>query len=99
MSEIETMRVKPWGKGQGEYVTINKSDFDPKVHEAYDAPASKGKSSDDKDDGDALQVGKGPGGKFYVKKGREPIAGPFDTQDEAKAKQAELEAEAAAAKA
>lgn len=37
---IETMKVKPWGKDQGEYVLINAADFDPKVHTAFDeAPA------------------------------------------------------------
>lgn len=34
---------------------------------------------------DALHVGKGPRGKWYVKKGTERTAGPFDTEEEAKA--------------
>jgi hypothetical protein len=34
---------------------------------------------------DAQHVGKGPRGKWYVKKGTERTAGPFDTEDEAKA--------------
>lgn len=34
MSDIvPTVRVKAWGKGQGDFVDINESDFDPKVHE------------------------------------------------------------------
>lgn len=33
---METMKVKPWGEGQGDYVLINKADFDPAVHEAYE---------------------------------------------------------------
>lgn len=27
---------KPWGEGQGDYVRVNVSDFDPEVHEQYD---------------------------------------------------------------
>jgi len=34
---------------------------------------------------DAVHVGKGPRGKWYVKKGTERTSGPFDTEDEAKA--------------
>lgn len=30
-----------------------------------------------------LRVGKGPGGRFYVKRGRDTITGPFDTEDAA----------------
>ena len=29
---IETIKVKPWGKDQGDHVVINADDFDPKVH-------------------------------------------------------------------
>lgn len=32
-----------------------------------------------------MTVGKGPGGRWYIKKGRELITGPFSTEDEAKA--------------
>jgi hypothetical protein len=35
---IPTVKVKPWGKDQGEFVEINADDFDPKVHEHLDAP-------------------------------------------------------------
>lgn len=31
---MDTMNVKPWGKGQGDFVVINKADFDPAVHDA-----------------------------------------------------------------
>lgn len=34
---IPTIKVKPWGEGQGDYVEINADDFDPAVHEALDA--------------------------------------------------------------
>lgn len=29
---IQTIKVKPWGKDQGEFVEINADDFDPKHH-------------------------------------------------------------------
>ena len=33
---METINVKPWGEGQGEFVRINKADFDPAVHELHE---------------------------------------------------------------
>lgn len=36
MGNIETIKVKPWGDGQGDFVVINKDDFDPDLHEALD---------------------------------------------------------------
>ena len=33
---METIKVKPWGKDQGDFVVINKTDFDPEVHELLD---------------------------------------------------------------
>lgn len=45
-SEISSaIRVKPWGKDQGEFVEINACDFDPAVHSRFgtsggDAPAA-----------------------------------------------------------
>lgn len=33
---IPTVKVKPWSKDQGDFVEINESDFDAKVHEAYE---------------------------------------------------------------
>lgn len=35
MSEV--IKVKPWGKDQGEYVLINAEDFDAAVHVKFDA--------------------------------------------------------------
>jgi hypothetical protein len=32
------LHVKPWGKDQGDYVRINKEDYDPKVHTLYEPP-------------------------------------------------------------
>lgn len=36
---METMKVKPWGKGQGDYVLINAEDFDKDKHELYEVNA------------------------------------------------------------
>lgn len=38
---IETMKVKPWGTGQGEFVLINKSDFNADVHERFETEPKK----------------------------------------------------------
>lgn len=32
---VETVKVKAWGKGQGQFVEINKEDFDPSKHEIF----------------------------------------------------------------
>ena len=37
---METMKVKPWGEGQGDHVVINVSDFDPKKHTPLDGEDS-----------------------------------------------------------
>lgn len=39
---METINVKPWGKGQGDFVVINKADFDPKFHQLLDAEELEG---------------------------------------------------------
>lgn len=33
---LETIKVKPWGEGQGDHVVINKDDFDPEKHQLFD---------------------------------------------------------------
>lgn len=33
---METMKVKPWGEGQGDHVLINAADFDAARHEPFD---------------------------------------------------------------
>lgn len=40
---MKTMKVKPWGKGQGEHVVINEADFDPEKHQKVteSKPAAK----------------------------------------------------------
>lgn len=42
MSTPNTIKVKPWGDGQGDFVVINKADFDAAVHQLHDdAPAAE----------------------------------------------------------
>lgn len=42
---MATLKVKPWGEGQGDYVLIEEEDFDEKQHSLYDdKPAPKAKS-------------------------------------------------------
>jgi hypothetical protein len=44
-----TIKVKPWGKDQGEYVIIEEEDFNPEIHEKADQepeavePAKRGR--------------------------------------------------------
>lgn len=38
---LPTVKVKPSHESQGAYVEINESDFDPKVHELFEADAPK----------------------------------------------------------
>lgn len=44
MDRCDTIKVKPWGKDQGEFVVINAEDFDASFHkkfgEAAPAPAA-----------------------------------------------------------
>lgn len=42
---IETMKVKPWGKDQGDHVRINAEDFDPKVHTKFAPKKTKKKAA------------------------------------------------------
>lgn len=35
-----TIKVKPWGEGQGDHVLINEEDFDASLHEMLDGSAS-----------------------------------------------------------
>lgn len=34
--KIPTIKVQPWGEGQGEFVEINADDFDPSFHKRID---------------------------------------------------------------
>jgi hypothetical protein len=36
---MTTIKVKPWGDGQGDHVLINEADFDPAKHELFGAGA------------------------------------------------------------
>lgn len=40
-----------------------------------------------------LTTGKGPGGKWFVKRGKDRVSGPFETDEEAAAEKAVLEAD------
>lgn len=33
---MKLIKVKPWGEGQGDFVNINETDFDPDFHEVLD---------------------------------------------------------------
>lgn len=34
---MAVIKVKPWGKDQGDHVLINEEDFNPDIHEHFDA--------------------------------------------------------------
>lgn len=38
---MSTVKIKPSHKSQGEYVLIEESDFDPKIHELLDKPKAE----------------------------------------------------------
>ena len=44
---METVNVIPWGEDQGDYVVINKDDFDPKNHKLYKEKEGKKKHGED----------------------------------------------------
>jgi len=44
---METVNVMPWGEDQGDYVVINKDDFDPKKHKLYKEKEGKKKQGED----------------------------------------------------
>lgn len=71
---VKTVRVKPWGEGQGDFVEINESDFDGNSHTLH-GEAEPAKA--------VLAVGKGPGGRIYIKDGKSIHSGPFASEDEA----------------
>lgn len=76
MSDQSTPTIRVANPGApGEFMIINECDLGGH-HELWtDAAASDS----------ALFVGKGPRGKFYVKSGKELIAGPFETEADAHA--------------
>lgn len=47
METPKTIKVQPWGEGQGDHVVINEADFDSKFHKLLDeAGSAGGKPSD-----------------------------------------------------
>lgn len=44
---METIKVKPWGKDQGDFVVINKDDFNADLHELFEVGAAVKKQTID----------------------------------------------------
>ena len=38
---MQTMKVKPWGEGQGDHVLIDVNDFDDKIHTPFEQATQK----------------------------------------------------------
>ncbi|PRD42114.1 hypothetical protein C5748_18365 [Phyllobacterium phragmitis] len=83
----ETIHVKPWSKDQGEYVIINKADFDPKRHELFEeaAPVSVPASTSDFVDGEAFSddqlrdiITKASGAAPHHRTGRDKLIEQFN---------------------
>lgn len=45
-----------------------------------------GEAASVEDGAHSATIGKGPRGKWYVKRGKEIVSGPYETEDEAKAR-------------
>lgn len=58
---IETIKVKPWGKDQGDHVVINADDFDPKVHSLIEGEKAPQPADPFDHDGDGEPGGSLPG--------------------------------------
>lgn len=43
---VETVKVKPWGADQGDFVLINKADFNPEEHELLEDSGGGSKKAD-----------------------------------------------------
>ena len=43
---MAVIKVKTWGKDQGDFVIIEEENFDPDFHELLDAPKKKKKPKD-----------------------------------------------------
>ncbi|MFC2248744.1 hypothetical protein ACETRX_03880 [Labrys portucalensis] len=128
---MKTIKVKPWGEGQGEFVVINVDDLteshevilgdgtvDPAVEKRTlsDSIIAKifarraGISLDDwyalpvaeqidqlrkaeleidaastGGDDQGIRIAKGPGGRLYLKRGKETVSGPFENEEAAQA--------------
>lgn len=67
------------------FTRINESDFDPAIHALFDEAAGKPVEA-------PLKVGKGPQGKFFVKRGKDMVSAGFDTEAEAEAEMANMAA-------
>lgn len=81
--DVPTVRVKPWHKSQGAFVTINKDDFekprhDGSKHEPFDEAARAELEPSDRN----LRIAR-VGGRFVLKKGVKVISPFFDTEGKA----------------
>ena len=95
MSDVcATLKVQPWGHGQGEFVEINASDYDPAVHVLIDGEVAPGSnepaSTDIPDDWQSLHW------KSLVKLAKDNGAAEDVDYDGAKAFVADLVARRAA---
>lgn len=79
----ETMKVKPWSNDQGDFVLINKEDFDPKKHEEFKEPkGSKSKVKvEDSDTEEGLASKTVKEIKEYAKKHKIDLAGKTKKAD------------------
>lgn len=74
--------VYPANKRAG-YANIPAADFDPAIHTLYE-PDAKAVGHEAKTD-DGLTVGKGPGGRWFVKRGGRVVTGPYPDKAAAEA--------------
>lgn len=66
MSTPNTIKVKPWGDGQGDFVLINEGDFDAAVHQLHDealAADTTGAAGSASADGDQAPAQAAPAAK------------------------------------
>jgi hypothetical protein len=86
----ETVRVKAWGEGQGDYVVINAADFDAKIHQKFDGPVELAPSDPAPSDPGTGEptVAKGPRGLWYVYREGQRVSNGYASQEEAEAAKA-----------
>lgn len=83
MSTPNTIKVKPWGAGQGDFVLINEAEFDHAVHQLHgDAPAADTTEAagDTSADGDQAPAQAAPAAKT-TRKARAAAAPAADTTE------------------
>lgn len=90
---IPTIKVMPWGEGQGDHVLINEADFDPERHELFGEAAKAASEGTGELSDEQLRAaieaatGKAPHHKF----GREKLLDQFNALNAAReARQGEV---------